>query len=198
MIYSQNDEQQVIEAFFEGRHGRFLDIGAYDGITFSNTRRLLELGWFGVVVEPSPRNLVKLLKAMEPFASRCVVIASAVGSGNRMAQLYVDDTVERGWAATIAPEGRVSVLNANPMCLMVSVIDVNTVMEYGPYQFLSLDAEWMDFEILESMDPRWLEPLELICAEPSDHKARERMKAWFQERGFTLHHETPENLMVKR
>jgi len=42
--------------------GRFLDIGAFDPITFSNTRALVELGWSGVMIEPAPGPMIELLR----------------------------------------------------------------------------------------------------------------------------------------
>jgi len=53
-IYSQNLEQNYILEYFKDRRGTFIDIGANDGLTLSNTRALVELGWRGVFVEPSP------------------------------------------------------------------------------------------------------------------------------------------------
>ena len=45
-MYSQSDEESFILSFFEGGYkgGRFLDIGAHNGRTGSNTLRLAELG----------------------------------------------------------------------------------------------------------------------------------------------------------
>jgi len=57
--YSQGGEQAVILANC-GAVGTFLDIGANDGVTFSNTRALVELGWAGVYVEPGNGALDKL------------------------------------------------------------------------------------------------------------------------------------------
>jgi hypothetical protein len=54
MKYSQNNEQEIILNFFNGRIGRYLDIGAFDGVAASNTLALAELGWQGTVIEPSP------------------------------------------------------------------------------------------------------------------------------------------------
>jgi FkbM family methyltransferase len=60
-MYSQNDEEKVIlEYFADFPEGRFLDIGAYDGVTLSNTRALARAGWTGVLVEPSPFAFVSL------------------------------------------------------------------------------------------------------------------------------------------
>lgn len=43
------------------RPGRFLDIGAFDGVTDSLTRHLWLAGWAGVLVEPDPVNFTALL-----------------------------------------------------------------------------------------------------------------------------------------
>lgn len=56
--YSQDKQdiiiyQKYLHAF--GNNGFFVDIGANDGITFSNSLLYEELGWQGVCVEPHPR-----------------------------------------------------------------------------------------------------------------------------------------------
>lgn len=63
MRYSQNNEQDIILEHFKNKPtGRFLDIGAYDGKTFSNTLALVENGWTGLCIEPSPSVFCGLLK----------------------------------------------------------------------------------------------------------------------------------------
>lgn len=195
-VYSQNDEQQVTLEFFKGRTGRFLDIGAFDGVTFSNTRALLESGWAGVFVEPSPRNLVKLLTAVNSFLDRAIVIAAAIGEGDGSGWLHLDEAPGREWAASLVPQviGRIP----SPIHLRVPVMEVNRLSFFGPYDFLSLDAEGMDFEILRAMKPAFLAQFELMSVEPLDLREREQMKEWFAARAFVVHHETPENLIVRR
>jgi hypothetical protein len=54
-MFSQNSEESHILNHFSDNHtGRFLDIGTFDGRTFSNTHALALTGWSGVCVEPSP------------------------------------------------------------------------------------------------------------------------------------------------
>jgi FkbM family methyltransferase len=61
--HSQNGEQALLLAHFGAKaDGRFLDIGAWEGKTFSNTYALAERGWTGVCVEPSPSAFVGLLQ----------------------------------------------------------------------------------------------------------------------------------------
>ena len=65
MNYSQNNEQEIILNLFKGRTGTFLDIGANDGITLSNTYALSLQGWKGLLVEASPKAYERLVKTYE-------------------------------------------------------------------------------------------------------------------------------------
>jgi FkbM family methyltransferase len=64
-MFSQHDEEKVILEYFGDFKGRFLDIGAYNGRTFSNTHQLALNGWSGVCIEASSKpfsDLVQLYK----------------------------------------------------------------------------------------------------------------------------------------
>lgn len=58
--YSENKEQEVILNYFKHYIGNFLDIGAGDGETKSNTRALAILGWRGTFIEQYPSLFTKL------------------------------------------------------------------------------------------------------------------------------------------
>jgi FkbM family methyltransferase len=58
--YAQNNEDEVICKYFEGRTGVLLSIGENDGYTFSNALALIDRGWAAVLVEPSPTAFKKL------------------------------------------------------------------------------------------------------------------------------------------
>ena len=63
MPYPQDDEERVI--FEHVGHlpaSCILDVGAHDGITFSNSRALIERGWRAVLAEPSPDAFLKLIE----------------------------------------------------------------------------------------------------------------------------------------
>lgn len=62
MPFSQYEEEAILLGLLDGCHRkRLLDVGAYDGVTFSNSRQLILDGWTGVLVEPSPINVARLL-----------------------------------------------------------------------------------------------------------------------------------------
>ncbi len=59
--HSQWGEQALILKFFRNdASGYFLDIGASDGVSHSNTRALVERGWTGAFVEPVPEEYWRL------------------------------------------------------------------------------------------------------------------------------------------
>lgn len=194
--YSQNDEQEVILRFFAGRVGRFLDIGAYDGVLFSNTRALLEQAWTGVMVEPNPHNLIKLMESVRPYAHQVEVLAAACAPEQGVMGLTMDEIEGRGWASTIA--GTNGVLKPSPIRLLVPTITPAALLSAGPFNFISIDAEWMDFEILKAMPPGWVEHCELLCIEPSGLEQRKDMIIILTMIGFEIHHSTPENIIARR
>lgn len=89
--YSQFEEQPAIIAGCVREphvaNGKFLDIGAWHPTCFSNTRALYELGWSGVMIEPSPEPFLNLLKeyGKEP---RITLVCAAVGWENGLAEIH--------------------------------------------------------------------------------------------------------------
>ena len=47
-------EQQMVQTFFAGRHGFYVDVGANDPVLDSQSQHLEALGWTGLLVEPDP------------------------------------------------------------------------------------------------------------------------------------------------
>lgn len=54
LICSQRREEEAILAWAGDRHGSFLDLGCYDGISSSTTAALAEKGWPGLCIDASP------------------------------------------------------------------------------------------------------------------------------------------------
>jgi hypothetical protein len=47
-------EQQLVQAFFGGKPGFYVDVGANDPVLDSQSQHLEALGWTGLLVEPDP------------------------------------------------------------------------------------------------------------------------------------------------
>jgi len=83
-VGSQYGEHEFVLKHFKEQKGRFLDIGAHDGKSFSNTWPLTEIGWTGVLVEPSPwvfPNLIKNYEGREGFEFICAPVVAELIPG---------------------------------------------------------------------------------------------------------------------
>lgn len=180
MPYSQRDEEKFIFEFFSKhppKHRTFCDVGAFDGIEFSNTRALFDAGWTGVLVEPLPQKAEILSKNYA--GSDCIVIQSAVGNTDnrgRLVNMFVPHGGRHDWASTCLPGEMKRAdwssltwfpLDGIPLMSLREVLD-----RFGkPVDFLSVDCEGMDVEVLESARFAKGSPLPaLIMVEHNDNR----------------------------
>ena len=80
-VYSQNGEDGVLGELLLRlgiASGTFVEVGAWDGIMFSNTRHLLEQGWGGVYIESDPERFAALERNCAGFTDRVVLVHATV------------------------------------------------------------------------------------------------------------------------
>ena len=141
-IYSQNLEQNYILEYFKDKRGTFIDIGANDGLTLSNTRALAELGWRGVFVEPSPKSFEMLKKNYEGLKG-FYFYQVALGDHNGNAILQESSSL-----LTSADVGLVSTFEASEMQRFKSICTYEpvTVKMYKWKTFMNrLQVKTFDF-----------------------------------------------------
>ena len=142
MNYSQNDEQEHILRIFGDFVGRFLEIGACDGKLVSNTLALVERGWSGVMVEPSPRAFMALQE--RHGANEKLTLVHAAGGLKYDFSKFWDDPTVGGYATTeegnranwqhLAGFARAFYVPMIPLSVMLDTFP-------GSIDFLSIDTE---------------------------------------------------------
>lgn len=192
-MYSQTDEEKHIVEYFGDFKGRFLDIGAADGVTFSNTRRLVELGWSGVMVEPSPYMFVKLMNNT-PRGIDLVNAGVGLESGvtlfhacNDFLSTFDEDHREL-WATRDKVDFR-------PMYAQVLTAEQLFNAFPGPYHFINIDVEGTNYELLPQIPLNTL-GCKCLCVEYEDQEAG--VMEHCQKLGFKRLHKTVENLIFVR
>lgn len=163
-MYSQSDEEKyVLEACksmgWDHEHApcRFLDIGAWHATDKSNTRALYELGWGGVVIEPSPGPLRGLIQAYSqyPRESRVKVVACAVGVESSLREIRVTDDAVSG-----SEDSRWDLAGGFYGELYVPFLTVRQIVgQFGGFQMVSIDTEGTSVDVFKDllaigMDPR--------------------------------------------
>ena len=196
-MYSQNDEERVILEYFAGKtDGRFVDVGAWSGATFSNVWALMELGWSGVMVEPSPRAFADLMTNTKPFAERVTLYNVALNAMGGLMPFYDSSgdavsslsSVHRDkWEKSVEPM-RPIVINALSSALFWNGMEHQA-------EFINLDVEGLNLELFAMLPWHW-DQLKMICVE---HDRQDNtMTADAAPLGFKAHYRTKENLILVR
>jgi len=150
-MHSQNDEEAFVLAAVRLREpGRVLDIGAWDGLTFSNTAALLASGWGGVLVEPAPGPFAKLL---DRYGARedIVLVNAAVTPERRIAEFW---EASGDAVSTLEMEHRRKWSDKVPFRRMfLQTLPLSELLGRwpGPYEVVSIDAEGTSWAIWAAM-----------------------------------------------
>jgi len=179
---SQYGEDEFILSFFGDQKGKFLDVGAYDGHTFSNTGQLAEQGWSGVCVEPSPSVFPYLMDYHQDHDVRCVNAALMLGG------TWTSLWDAKGDALSSVDGRHVEKFAASgyPFCqCWIHGVTWDELLNGfpGPYGFLNIDVEGINADLalacpLDKIGAR------LVCLEDDLAEQRDTVIARFRSFGY--------------
>ena len=173
--YTQYDEEGVILDYFKDGNPSelaFLDIGANDGVSYSNSRRIAIDGWKGVCLEPSPSAYNKLLALYADSTNVYPVnygISDVSGefefhdSGNWNGR---DDTPP-SILGTLDPEQKKRFSGMTWSVIKCNFVTFDEFIKDSPIQkfdFISIDVEGHDWTVLKQIDLGAI-GCQLICLE---------------------------------
>lgn len=162
MYYSQVGQDKYLNEniFNNKKYGNFLDIGAHDGVTFSNSYFFeKELEWSGICVEPNPEIFEKLIKTR-----KCKCINSCVS----MVDSEIDFTIIKGYSEMLSGitenydprhkariQREVLLHGGTIENIKVKSEKLTTICEKNEmynFDFCSIDVEGSEVSILKSID----------------------------------------------
>lgn len=204
MTHSQNNEEQLILRYFGTEVGTFLDLGANDGVTLSNTRSCVLRGWKGVLVDASP-TIFPRLEASAKGHEGVICINAAIGSVNAKVKLHDSGPhLGKGDAALLSTilAAEVPQWEASGNTFTDAVTDCMTfdrlidVSPYKTFDLISIDIEGMDMEVLRQMDLTALGCRMLIIEH--EHLNADEMVAYANMHGLRLSTKNMQNLILVR
>jgi len=198
-MYSQNREEEIIVDLLsaEKRVGHFLDVGAYDGITFSNTLRLAELNWSGVCVEPSPTVFPQLLKR-HATNERIALVQAAVGPANAFVEFWDSGGDALSTTDAAHREKWIKGYSAKFAKMLVYTITFDDLFtQFGKvFDFINLDVEGVSASMFMLLPLQTLEACRVLCVE-HDGKMPE-IQAHAKRFGFEYVYHNGENIILSR
>jgi FkbM family methyltransferase len=148
-------------------NGKYIEVGAFHPSMFSNTQHFYEMGWRGTLVEPNP-FMAELLRQFRPDDN---VMEVAAGKGRHGELLMFSDwgssnTLDTQFAKRVVETQSVKITKRVDVDFktLSSIFEKHVEIFGANVDFLSIDVEGMDLEVLASLDLEIYTPT-LICIE---------------------------------
>lgn len=157
-------------------NGVFLEAGAFDGILQSNTKILEDLGWTGLLIEPSPNKANQCKINRRSPVENCALVSFDFGNK------YV------GFDSLDHPVAKIVQIDDNPL----SGIPTKTLTEildaYNLYNidFFSLDTEGYELEILKGIDFDKINIKYMMIEVNSDDYSFEDLSEFLKSKGYRV------------
>ena len=186
--HSQCGQDQFIrENFFPDKNdGVFVDVGAYDGTTFSNTLFFERLGWAGLCVEPLPDAFEKLKRDRHAI---CEPVCAAEFDG-RVLFTEVEDRLNGKMLSGISNHfdpRHVARINGNKRnefrarALSLSQLLGRHVIPHVDY--MSIDTEGSELAVLKGLD---FDRFDVSVFTIEDNYGDSGIPAFMRDKGYEL------------
>lgn len=207
-MYSQNNEEQIILEHFGlvGKNFVVLDIGANDGITFSNSKKLIELGWKAHLVEPSPKAFSKLSE-LHKFNDNVHLYNVGLLHTDSTAYLFESESLinendvalvssysvkeTEKWKKSNVKYGKVP----TKILSFQSFIEIS---QETKFDLITIDIEGYEMVVLEQIDLNKYFVKMLILEWNGNESVKKSMVDYCSAYGIGLFSENAENLIFKR
>jgi len=202
LSYSQEGEDMILRRIFEGgRKGFYVDVGAHHPQRFSNTYFFYARGWRGVNIDAMPGGM-DLFNAIRP---NDINIEAAIASERReMTYFMFDDPALNSFDEMLSRSrdntayriiGRKAIFTRT----LAEVLDEHLAPNQE-IDFLSIDVEGLDLEVLESNDWSKYRPF-CILVECVDHSLEEIEKnqvyRYLKEKDYDLFAKTAHTFIFR-
>lgn len=181
LLESKSENGQDLFALFANkfkRDGTFLEFGAYDGVTFSNTFLLEKrFNWSGVLVDPIPKHFEQMRLHRD-----CISIHAAI-TVNKKEFVKILESPASNLSKPVNKSNITNKTHKVPAFTLVEIID-----KYFPAKsldFLSIDVEGEDLEILASVDFSKYE-INAICVEHNNRIGSQEILKYMEKSGYEL------------
>src|SRR5882762_10139599 len=153
--YSQEGEDMVLQRIFSGKErGFYVDVGAHHPRRFSNTYFFYRKGWKGINIEPNP----EAIHAFQSDRKRDTNLQCGISDRPGRLMYYSFDepalnTFDQALAKSRIASTPYKLVGTSsiPVERLESVLSKH-VPANRPIDFLSVDAEGLDFSVLQSND----------------------------------------------
>lgn len=187
LSYSQEGEDMVLSRIFSDQgKGFYVDVGAHHPMRFSNTYSFYKRGWQGVNIEPNPDSFNLFTK----YRPRDINLNCGIAREKGNLEYYMfDEPALNTFDGEVLKSRILNTPYKHTKTIDIDVLPlVDVLMQHVPdgtkIDFLSIDVEGLDLEVIKSNDwhkyrPSWVlvEQLNLQDIENLDFEIHHYMKS---------------------
>lgn len=183
---SQSSEDKAMyEQFFEGHmNGIFVEMGALDGITYSNTFAYEQiLNWRGILIEANPKSCKRLFHNRRNSTTLCTAISKNFTNltfeyGRYSATFYQPKNINQKYEKLFGTKTRTQIsIPSFPLGPLLRMHGIKYI------DLFSLDVEGSELDVLDTMD--WNIPVRVWCIE------------WSKDTSILKHNRTIHELLTR-
>jgi len=176
------------KVFGDKRHGTFVEVGAYDGRTYSNTYGLAEIGWHGLYIEPVPAYYDRCIGNHKNHPNVTVMLA-LISDEKRTMRLFVREdmcTVDPGFASLLGINEHNTGMIEMTSCTLDEVLPLYRI-PLG-FDLLVVDTEGHDLQVLSGLSINFYLP-RMVIVETHDKSPNKVLSAnsWKIDLYFIMH-----------
>ena len=162
--YSQDGEDKILKEIFKyKKSGLYVDVGCYHPIELSNTALLYNRGWKGINIDISEYS-IKLFNFLKPDDINLnLAVSNFTGYTDIFYQKRLSkiSTIDKQTSLKVF-QGKINTKKIS--CKTLTEIIDDTIYKGKKIDFLNIDAEGHDLEVLKSLNFKKYLP-EVICIE---------------------------------
>jgi FkbM family methyltransferase len=191
--YSQLGQDKFVDEYLNGlENGFFIDIGANDGKSSSNTLFFEEFrNWSGICIEPGPDEFEKLNSFRKSLNIKCCIsyydgesdFTYIRGYSNMLSGLSesYDDKHKMRINSEVRSHGG-EVLNIKiPVFKLQTILDENNIIDID---YCSIDTEGSELNVIKSID---FDKTNIKIFSIENNYGDDTIKKFLEEKGYTLY-----------
>lgn len=176
--YSQSGEDVFIADYMRRhsiKNGKYVDVGAFHPIKYSNTCLLFNKGWSGTNIDLNPTS-IDYFKILRPKDKN---VCCAISNKEKKTKIFMNNifsplnTISRKHASSLNFDSK------NDLDFYIKSRKFNNIVK-EKFNFLNIDIEGLDYQVIKSINLNKYKP-NLICIEILDKKTLKGIKKYLNK-----------------
>jgi len=198
LSYSQEGEDMILSRIFGDKpFGFFVDVGAHHPKRFSNTYLFYKRGWRGINIDAMPGSM----KSFNRFRPRDINLEQPISNKKQKLIYYgFNEPALNGFSSNLSEnrkkmkEYHVIFTRELETITLDSVLELNLPNNINEIDFLTIDVEGLDFEVLRSINLKKYHPkfilIEILGSNSISEISESAIAIYLRNHGYEVYAKT--------